>query len=78
MDWLRATLREVLGLFIDDGSFAFAIVFWLGVIWLTTRLFHAFTQWGGPILFLGLVLLLFESAWRTARSRRQAGRKTTP
>ncbi len=38
MRWLATIFREVLGLFVDDGSFALAVLVWMGVIWLMTSL----------------------------------------
>jgi hypothetical protein len=65
MNWLRAVVREILGLFVDDGSFAIAILAWLGLCWLALpRLPSAV---GGLLLFLGLALILLESVLRRAR-----------
>ncbi len=68
MQWLKTILRELLGLFVDDGSFALAIVAWLGIAWLVLPRLTAGTAWGGIVLFAGLVLLLAESAWRSSRN----------
>ncbi len=38
MRWIVTIFREVLGLFVDDGSFALAVLGWMGVIWLMTSL----------------------------------------
>ena len=34
MRWIATIFREVLGLFVDDGSFALAVLGWMGVVWL--------------------------------------------
>jgi hypothetical protein len=33
MSWIKTVLREVFGLFVDDGSFAIAILAWLLLVW---------------------------------------------
>jgi len=65
MQWLKTIVRELFGLFVDDGSFALAIIIWLGVVGLALP--HAQTDWRGAMLFGGLALILLESATRQAR-----------
>lgn len=64
---LKAVLRELYGLFVDDGSLAVAIVVWLGLLALARPHLH----WSGAcyavLLFVGLVAILIESALRRAR-----------
>lgn len=33
MRWIKAIAGELFGLFVDDGSFAIAIIVWLGMTW---------------------------------------------
>jgi hypothetical protein len=33
MRWIGNIVREVFGLFVDDGSFALAILAWIGIVW---------------------------------------------
>lgn len=68
MPWLRSILTEIWGLFVDDGSFALAILIWLAVCWLVLPRFGVPPQAEGPILFAGLAIVLVESAFRRARS----------
>ncbi len=73
MKWIASVLREVWGLFVDDGSFALAIVLWLFLWlaigqWILPRLLWLH-PWAGPALFAGLALILVESAARFARKR---------
>jgi hypothetical protein len=68
MPWLRSILAEIWGLFVDDGSFALAILVWLAVCWLALPHFGVLPEWKGPILFTGLAIVLVESALRRARS----------
>jgi len=67
MAWLKTILHEAYGLFVDDGSFAVAILLWLLVNWQVLPRLDLPPAWGGPILFAGLALILLESAARRAR-----------
>ncbi len=67
MSWIRTVLREVFGLFVDDGSFALAIVAWLLLVWLVLPRLGVDARWTGVILFAGLALILVESVTRRAR-----------
>jgi hypothetical protein len=54
-----AVLKELFGLFVDDSSFALAILFWLAV----SLTFHMHTGiWVG-----GLIIMLVENIHRSAR-----------
>ena len=69
--WFTTIFREVLGLFVDDGSLAIAILLWLGALWLLPL--GAFARWKGLILFAGLAFILVGSALRYARKRSRSG-----
>jgi hypothetical protein len=62
---LLIALQEVYGLFVEDGSYAVSILVWLGIAALVFP--HLPGGWRGPLLFLGLVLVLLENVRRTAR-----------
>ena len=67
MGWAKAILREIYGLFVDDGNLALAVIIWLAIAWLVLpRLAHG-ALWAGIVLFLGLAVILMESVWRRAR-----------
>lgn len=66
MRWLRSILAELWGLFVDDGRYALTIVTWLLLSWLLLPLLHVGGGWNGIILFAGLLLILLESALRSA------------
>jgi hypothetical protein len=68
MRWLRSIAREVVGLFVDDGSFAIAILVWLAVMLVLGRVV-AGGRWLGCALFGGLAVVLIESVLRFARRR---------
>ncbi len=66
MQWIKSIFREVFGLFVDDGSFALAVLVWIGVIWVLWQRFHLAIP-GGIILFAGLGGILIESVVRFSR-----------
>jgi hypothetical protein len=67
MGWLKSIVREVYGLFVDDGSFAIAIVAWFALIVLVLPRVVRVAGWGGPVFFAGLALILIESVLRFSR-----------
>ena len=67
MSSIRSVLAELLGLFVDDGSYALAILAWLGLAWFALPRLPMVGQWAGAVLFAGLAGLLIESALRRAR-----------
>lgn len=69
MGWLKSVAREVLGLFVDDGSFAIAILAWVALVIFVVPRLDVRASWAGPALFSGLACVLIESALRFARRR---------
>jgi hypothetical protein len=69
MKWLKNILREIFGLFVDNGSFALAILIWLAVVQWATQHFNIPSGITGIILFAGLALILAESATRYSRRK---------
>ena len=67
MGWLAIAWRELIGLFIDDGSLALAILAWLlgGAVCVRLGL-PPIAE--GVILAAGFVLLLAENVGRSARA----------
>jgi hypothetical protein len=69
MKWINHILREVFGLFVDDGSFALAILLWLGAVrWIVPHL-NLPNGLQGILLFAGLAVILGESAARFPRQK---------
>jgi hypothetical protein len=67
MNTVRLVLKEFVGLFIDDGSLAIAILVAVGLI---AALLHYGLMppiVGGLLLFLGLAAILIENLLRSAR-----------
>jgi hypothetical protein len=69
MKWLKNILREIFGLFVDDGSFALAILLWLAVVGWATPHLNIPSAITAVILFSGLALILTESATRYSRRK---------
>ncbi len=69
MGWLKSIAREIYGLFVDDGSFAVAILAWLVVCIVALSREAAGAWWSGPALFAGFAVILIESVLRFARQR---------
>jgi hypothetical protein len=69
MRWIKSVVREVFGLFVDDGSFAIAILAWLVVVVVALPRAGAAARWAGPALFAGLAAVLVESVLRSSRHR---------
>jgi hypothetical protein len=69
MSRLNAILRQGVGLLVDDGRLAAATVVWLVLAWVVLPRLARETDWGGPILFAGLAVILVESAFRRAGLR---------
>lgn len=69
MSIFASIVKEVLGLFVDDGSLALAILVWVGAIATTTYLVPIDGAPLGALLFAGLIVILVENVFRRARSR---------
>jgi hypothetical protein len=67
MKWLSAIVRELVGLFVDDGSLALALIAWVVAVALVLPYVMSDRQWGAPILLAGCLLILIENVRRTAR-----------
>ena len=67
MTWLKTIWSEFIGLFVDDGSLAVAVLAWLAVAWLLLPRLPLPPALPPAILFAGLASILVESALRRAR-----------
>ncbi len=68
MHILTKILQEFVSLFVDDGTVAATILIWIAFCGLLLR-FLPPGAWQGPMLFLGLAVILVENARRGASSR---------
>jgi len=69
MPALTKFARQLLGLFVDDGSLAAIVLLWLGLCALALPQLMPDSLWPGPVLFVGLALILLENALRAAKGR---------
>jgi len=69
MNWLKTALRQTIELFVDDGRFALAIVVWLAFVGAAAPRLAMPAYWSCVVLFVGLAVILSESALRRARRR---------
>ena len=68
---LAAILRELFGLFVDDGALALAVPIWIAVCGLALPRLSAPAGWDGVVLCLGLAVLLSANVLRSARRQRK-------
>lgn len=67
MQWIKTIFSELYSVFVDDGSFAIAILLWVVLLWLLVPRLGLSGSWNGALLFAGLCAILVESALRRAR-----------
>jgi hypothetical protein len=67
MNALKTVWEEFIGLFIDDGSLAVAIVVWIAIVGFVFPHLSGSARWGAPLLFVGLAAILVENVLRRAR-----------
>jgi hypothetical protein len=63
-------LRELLGLFVDDGSLAIAVLAWVAIIAFILPAADVGESWRALLLFLGCIAILIENLIRSARRHR--------
>jgi len=64
---LATTFKELVSLFVDDGTLAATILIWVTFYGLLLQLLPM-GSWQGPILFIGLAIILIENTRRASRS----------
>jgi hypothetical protein len=67
MDTLNALLKETIGMFVDDGSLAIAILTIVAIAALVSFRFEQGSLETAAILFVGCLAALAENVVRTAR-----------
>jgi hypothetical protein len=70
MSALVTALRELWGLFVDDGSLALALVLWCAAVGLILPRIGVSGEWSGPILFIGCLVILLGNIALAARRHR--------
>jgi hypothetical protein len=69
MRWIANAGRELLALFVDDGSLALAVLAWVAITVVAFPMLPVGRGWLAVVLFAGLALILIENLVRTARQR---------
>jgi hypothetical protein len=69
MKWMLGAGRELVGLFVDDGSLAIAVLVWVAVAALAFPILPVKGGWLAVALFAGIALILIENLLRAARQR---------
>ena len=64
MTWLANALRQIYGLFVDDGALSLAICIWLLIAWFVLPHMVASESARPIVLFVGLAVLLADSVRR--------------
>lgn len=72
MKALVAAAQEVWGLFVEDGTLAIGILIWVAVAAFAFPALGGTAAWHAPVLFGGLVVLLIENVFRSAKSHRRS------
>ncbi|WP_454872133.1 hypothetical protein [Paraburkholderia xenovorans] len=67
MKWIKPVWNELIGLFVDDGSLALAVIVWVVVAALLLPRIGIADSLRGAILFVGFGGILAESVVRRAR-----------
>lgn len=68
MNLLRTIVAELIGLFVDDGLFAAAIVVWVLLVGFVAPAIGVPPLWRAGLLFAGFAAILIESVARRSRS----------
>ena len=68
MMWIWNGLKQVYGLFVDDGALSLAICVWLLIVWFALPYAVASPSVRPVIMFAGLAVLLLDSVRRGARA----------
>jgi membrane protein implicated in regulation of membrane protease activity len=69
MKWIADAARELVALFVDDGSLAIAVLAWVVVAVLAFPALPVDGNWLAIALFAGLAFILTENVLRAARRR---------
>ena len=69
MTWIAGAARELIGLFVEDGSLALAVLVWVVVVVLVFPVLPIDRGWLAIAVFAGLAVILVENVLRAARRR---------
>ncbi len=69
MKALQQLGSQLLGLFVDDWTFAAAIALWVALVACGVRLTGGEAGWLGPLLFAGLSVVFLASVFTASKRR---------
>ena len=69
MTWVLAAARELVALFVDDGSLVVAVLVWVAIAVLAFPALPIGGGWLAFALFAGLALILVENLLRAVRQK---------
>ena len=69
MTWVLAAARELVALFVDDGSLVVAVLVWVAIAVLAFPALPIGGGWLASALFAGLALILVENLLRAVRQK---------
>jgi hypothetical protein len=78
MNAVVVALRELWGLFVDDGSLAVALVVWCVIAGLVLPHLLPSNDWRGPLFFIGCVVILLVNIGAAVRRRTLATQSRGP
>ena len=67
MKVLKTAVEELFGLFVEDGTLAIGILIWIAVAAFIFPAIPGFAAFRPYALFGGLIVLLLENVWRSAK-----------
>jgi hypothetical protein len=70
MNILITAMRELWGLFVDDGSLALALLVWCALAGLGLPQLMLPAEWNAPILFVGCIVILVANVTVGTRARK--------
>jgi hypothetical protein len=67
MNLIVAAFKQLVGLFVEDGTLALFLIIWIGIAALVLPRVPIDSSWDGVILFAGCVAILVENVVRAGR-----------
>ena len=67
MNLIVTTFKNLIGIFVEDGTLAILLIVWVGIVALVLPRVPIDSSWDGVILFAGCVAILIENVVRTGR-----------
>ena len=67
MNLIVTTFKNLIGIFVEDGTLAILLIVWVGIVALVLPRVPIDSSWDGVILFAGCVAILIENVVRAGR-----------